>query len=191
VAPNTLGGRLQQARNAANRLAADDVRTKAFAYLDRVEADALKNFAAALNFVETLTSTAATLKDAVTASDAADLASALSAQRQENAFAFADAIAAQKEMYLQLSAANIAGSLDFLEKDLNPEIWNTTDAKFVGTKFWDDLTACTDTIEAIAKVQSPDDRDGDDAFQFLAGSWKTLANSLHVAMLSIGAADLV
>lgn len=184
VVPSNLRFKIGVAQNLAWDLTDKQAATKVNSYLEQVESDITENLSNVWDFIKLLQSDMKALNNELTASAAQSLASNLADKRQTLAEALNIAISKQKAQYESFSNLNTDNQLDFLEKNLNPVLWTTTDPQYGGVKFWEELKTVTDLLTTITNSWTPKGK-GSQFFKFQTGMWKQLEQSFHEAMMTL------
>jgi hypothetical protein len=185
VVPTTLKFKIGVARTEARKLTDTNLQNKCIAYLNQVEQDVTGNLSGAHDFIATLESSVRALNMELPHEVAKNLVANLVNKRDASAAALNNAIAQQKAQYATFANQNTENRLDFLEKNLNPVLWSTTEVQYGGVKFWQDLKKTTDKdLTDVTNAWAPKGKGGE-YFSFAEGMWKLLGQSFKEAMLTL------
>ena len=184
VVPSNLRYKIGMAKSSAWALDDGDLKTNCLKYLEQVEKDVTSNLNNAANFIDTLTSIIEALDNAIPSKDAKQVVARLADMQGNSAFELATSIDKEIAQYATFSGKSTNPQLAFLELNLNPVLWSTTDAQYGGVKFWEDLKTTTDALTTIAGNWQ-ENADGAQYYSFKAGLWDLLNQEFKLAQKTL------
>ena len=186
VVPTTLRYTIGVAQSETWALAPGDLQNRCQTYLNQVEKDVMANFDSAYNFIQVLLSSTAALEQGIAKDEATPIVSSLADTVEKAQRQWEVAVTEQRAAYTSFSDKNTDHQLDFLEKVLNPVLWDTTanSKEYGGTAFWAALQKnTTDTLTTmIESWPATGLSKGSEYYAFKTGLWSMLGEMFHSAM---------
>lgn len=186
VVPSILKYKIGVAQTSIWSLPVGDLQNTCQAYLDQVEADVTDNLNSAYNFIQLLSGSMDALENGVNKDAATPVISALADAVSTAKEKWANAVLRQRAHYESFANKNTDNQLDFLEKVLNPILWETTSdsMQFGETAFWASLQKdTTDKLTTIGNLWPVNgESKGSEYYSFKSGLWGMLGGMFHNAM---------